>query len=117
MGEQVRQDKHQILEAVTDQCYSEAIFAAQDMRRYLYRYRRGPMRVVAISFYDAFGELFDITCTRGEIVNETALNDRISKWLRTKSMNGDEKIIEQGLGLFREYNAILWKKGVLAVRR
>ena len=117
MGEQIRQDKHQILEAVTDECYSETVFTAQFLRRRLYRTTRGPIRTAALEFYDSFGLLFDMTSTRSEMLAEATLNDKISKWLRTRSLNGDEELIEQGLALFREYNALLWKKGVLAVRR
>ena len=83
----------------------------------MYRSPKGPLHTVNAKFYDSFGALFEITSTRPEIAAETSLNERISKWLGIESLNGDKKDIELGLSLFREYHALLWKKGILAVRR
>jgi hypothetical protein len=115
--EQFQQDKHVILEQVTDTLYADTVQCAQHLRTYIYRSPKGPLKTVNTQFYDSFGALFEITSTRPEIASETALTKRIETWLGTKNLNGDHKLIEIGLQLFREYHALLWKKGILAVRR
>ena len=76
----------------------------------------GMLRVYYLPFYRSFVKLFTMTCKRKEMEPCRELSDRIQRWATPTRVIDEAKCLN-GIKLFDEWQAELYKNGVLSVRK
>ena len=111
----IPQQEHQGLSNTIDSLYIGSVVSAAELRVYLCD-RKGPVRVPFLAFYGNFIALFTMTYKHKEMEPYKETSDKIAKWAYPSNHIDPPKCL-RGIELFDEWQAGLFKAGLLSVRK
>jgi hypothetical protein len=83
--------------------------------------KKGNKMAVFEEFYKTFYVLVGNTCSDDKIVeyksNGRNIVDKLEEWFEKVRYNKGDGVIDEGCKLFKEYKRVLFKEGILSLRR
>ena len=110
----IPQQEHHGLCTTIDSLYIASVLTSTNLRRWLI-IRQGPIRDPFLSFYENFVALFTMTYKHKEMEPYKEIADKIIRWEYRNHIDPDRCMI--GIRLFDDWQAGLFKAGLLSVRK
>jgi hypothetical protein len=111
----VPQHEHKGLSNTIDSLYIASVSCSANLRRYLCN-PVGPIKIPFLDFYENFVALFTMTYKHKEMESFKEAADKIVKWAFPSNHITPDKCLK-GIELFDEWQAGLFRAGLLSVRK